>query len=461
MIGHRKSLLPGFTLLADAVLGTLVYTGFLLAGGMWNAPSAKASVAVVGLIYLYVVFNGGLLLYKEDTRSWQIPLLVLKNSIKLAVASFILLYVSHTMVISAASMSACFVTVFVSSSLFRLAVHAAVRAYWANEAHCRNVVLVGSSPSNRDLYAELSRMSAWGYRVLGYFDYEPAADFPASCPYLGTPGQANAYIAARGDVASVYCSLSAQDEKDILSIVHYCAGRMIGFYNVPQVRNYLHNRLYFSMVGAVPVLSLYESPLSDIWRRAVKRLFDICFSLLFLCTFFLPVVAVVSVITMCTMPGPVFFAQKRNGRGGKVFRCLKFRSMKVNDEADVRQATPDDPRTTRWGRVMRKYNIDELPQFINVLLGDMSIVGPRPHMQKHTEEYSRLIDRYMVRHLIKPGITGWSQVTGFRGETRELWQMEGRIKGDIWYIEHWSFGLDLLIIYKTVANMFKGDAKAC
>ena len=134
--------------------------------------------------------------------------------------------------------------------------------------------------------------------------------------------------------------------------------------------------------------------------------------------------------------------------------------MKVNKDADVLQATKNDPRKTKWGNIMRKTNIDELPQFINVLLGDMSIVGPRPHMLKHTEEYSQLINKYMVRHFVKPGITGWSQVTGFRGETKELYEMEGRIKGDIYYIEHWTFGLDLYIIYKTVANVFKGEKKA-
>lgn len=134
--------------------------------------------------------------------------------------------------------------------------------------------------------------------------------------------------------------------------------------------------------------------------------------------------------------------------------------MKVNKDADKVQATINDPRKTKFGNFMRKTNIDELPQFINVLLGDMSIVGPRPHMLKHTEEYSQLINKYMVRHFIKPGITGWAQVTGFRGETRELSQMEGRVKADIWYMEHWTFMLDLYIIYKTVANALRKDKQA-
>ena len=236
---------------------------------------------------------------------------------------------------------------------------------------------------------------------------------------------------------------------------------VVHFYSVPNVSNYLHHRMYFNMIGSVPYLSFFRDPLSSsVQNRVIKRTFDIVFSLTFLCTIFPIVLLVVAVITKITMPGPLFFRQKRNGLNDKVFYCIKFRSMRVNDDADEVQATKDDPRKTKWGNIMRKTNIDELPQFINVLLGDMSVVGPRPHMLKHTEEYSQLIDKYMVRHFVRPGITGWSQVTGFRGETKELSQMEGRVKGDIWYIEHWTFRLDLYIIFKTIANAIRGEKEA-
>lgn len=179
-----------------------------------------------------------------------------------------------------------------------------------------------------------------------------------------------------------------------------------------------------------------------------------------LCTLFPIIFLIVGVTIKITSPGPIFFRQKRNGLNNKEFWCYKFRSMKVNKESDTLQATLNDPRKTKFGDFMRRTNIDELPQFINVLLGDMSIVGPRPHMLKHTEEYSKIINKYMVRHFIKPGITGWAQVTGFRGETRELEDMEGRVKADIWYMEHWSFLLDLYIMYKTVANALHKDKQA-
>ena len=193
----------------------------------------------------------------------------------------------------------------------------------------------------------------------------------------------------------------------------------------------------------------------------MKRTFDIVFSSLVLCTIFPIVWVIVSIAIKIQSPGPIFFKQDRTGLDGKTFKCYKFRSMKVNADSDKVQATKDDPRKFPFGNLMRKTNIDELPQFINVFLGDMSVVGPRPHMLKHTEEYSSLINRFMLRHLAKPGITGLAQVSGFRGETHYIDQMEGRVKMDIKYIENWSFLLDMKIIVKTVTNMLgkeKGNA---
>ena len=350
---------------------------------------------------------------------------------------------------------------FAAISCFRLAMRWLLMQYWKRIRHRNGVVFVGSTENNVALYNELAGDPSIGYRVCGYFDTVPNENFPKECPYLGTPEDVIPYLEEhRETVRSLYCCLPSRMKDEILPIIKYCENHIVRFYSVPNVRNYLYHKVHFSMMGSVPCLTLHEEPLSWIENRMLKRGFDIVFSLCFLCTLFIPILIIVSIITKVTMPGPVFFRQKRNGLNGREFYCLKFRSMKVNAQADTLQATKDDPRKTKWGDIMRKTNIDELPQFINVLLGDMSIVGPRPHMLKHTEEYSQLIDKYMVRHFVRPGITGWSQVTGFRGETKELGQMEGRILGDIWYIEHWSFGLDLFIIYKTVANALYGEENA-
>ncbi|KAA6307896.1 UDP-glucose:undecaprenyl-phosphate glucose-1-phosphate transferase [termite gut metagenome] len=202
------------------------------------------------------------------------------------------------------------------------------------------------------------------------------------------------------------------------------------------------------------------SPLQQPTARFIKRSFDIFFSLLVLLFFFSWIILIIGSIIKLTSPGPVFFSQKRTGKDGKEFWCIKFRSMRPNGEADTKQAVKDDPRIIPIGNFLRKTNLDELPQFINVLKGDMSVVGPRPHMLKHTEYYSERIEGYMLRHLVKPGITGFAQITGYRGETKELQEMEGRVKRDIWYIQHWSFFLDLKIIFRTMLQWVKKDKKA-
>ena len=206
--------------------------------------------------------------------------------------------------------------------------------------------------------------------------------------------------------------------------------------------------------------------------RALKRAQDIFFSLLALIVLS-PLLLIVALAIVIDDPsGSPIFTQVRSGIDGKEFRIHKFRSMCVDAEAklaDLKRSTEmngpifkqkDDPRITRVGHFIRKCGIDELPQFINVLRGDMSIVGPRPHMLQHTEQYSKLINKYMVRHLIKPGITGWAQVTGYRGETHSLSQMEGRVRRDIWYLENWSLLLDIRIIFMTVWNALRQDENA-
>jgi lipopolysaccharide/colanic/teichoic acid biosynthesis glycosyltransferase len=169
---------------------------------------------------------------------------------------------------------------------------------------------------------------------------------------------------------------------------------------------------------------------------------------------------VLAVLIKLSSRGPVFFKQTRLGEGNRTFVCYKFRSMRMNVEADTKQATKDDPRVTRVGKFLRKSNLDEMPQFFNVLLGQMSVVGPRPHPLRLNDQFRDIIDKYMVRHFVRPGITGWAQVNGFRGETRTPELMERRIELDIWYLENWSFWLDLKIVVKTVTNMFGKDPMA-
>jgi putative colanic acid biosynthesis UDP-glucose lipid carrier transferase len=235
---------------------------------------------------------------------------------------------------------------------------------------------------------------------------------------------------------------------------------MIRFKFVPDFRMFVNRNIHVDIVESIPILSFRSEPLEDIVASSKKRLFDIMFSLfiiVFLLSWLVPLLAILIKINS---RGPVFFVQLRSGKDNQEFRCFKFRTLKVNKDADSKQVTRDDSRFTKLGKFLRKTSLDELPQFFNVLLGDMSVVGPRPHMLKHTEDYSRLLDEYMIRHFVKPGVTGWAQVNGFRGEIKDKEQLRKRIEYDIWYLENWSLWLDIRVIFLTLYVTLKGDKNA-
>ncbi len=314
----------------------------------------------------------------------------------------------------------------------------------------RRVIFIGNSPDLITLYKFIKNRT-YGYHVAGVFSDDPAA-YPPEMPRLGRIADTFAYLKAHPEITDLYCAFQKTGQSVFIEMYHYCENNMIHFYALPMYVSYLKRRMILSEIDGILMLSPRPEPLSETGNRLIKRIFDIVVSLTFLLTLFPLIYIIVAVIIKIQSPGPVLFRQKRNGLRGKEFMCIKFRSMHVNSEADTVQATENDPRKFRFGDLMRRTNIDELPQFINVLLGDMSIVGPRPHMVRHTEEYSHLINKYMVRHWVNPGITGWAQVQGFRGETKELHQMENRVTADIWYVENWTLWLDLRIIWLTFWN---------
>lgn len=424
----------------------------IFSGGYWEM------VAFNTLCYIASTYYNGVVLHLRKTRNLSIISKVTKNCLKFAVISIAFITLAGYEAISTRFMILFHFVNYILLIIWRLSCHRIVlklRSLGRNSTTC---IYLGSSSSIRELYEEQSHKST-GYRVLGYFDESPDEKMSKKLPYLGNLDKVMDYLNTER-VDNIYSCLPSSRSQLILQTIHWSEQNFAHFFHVPHMRNYLHHRMWFDTIGDVPVLSLHASPLNEIDNRFIKRAFDFIMSGLFLCTVFPFIYIIVGGIIKITSPGPIFFKQKRNGINGKEFWCYKFRSMKVNKDADKIQATKNDPRKTKFGDFMRKTNIDELPQLINVFLGDMSLVGPRPHMLKHTEEYSQLIDNYMVRHFVKPGITGWAQVTGFRGETKELHQMEGRVKADIWYLEHWSFLLDLLCIYKTFANVIIGEKNA-
>ncbi len=297
----------------------------------------------------------------------------------------------------------------------------------------------------------------WFYALLFGIFASSQGIIPDSC-YLGTLDNLERFV-IDNNVDEIYYAISGEDAETFRRVVKIADDSVVQFYYVPQVSPYVTRVGELSNIGRVPILSIRKNPLKNPLNRALKRGFDLLFSTTFLIVspvVFIPIVIAVKL----SSPGPIFFKQKRTGYLGREFYCYKFRTMKVNASSDSKQATRNDSRITKVGKFLRHTSMDELPQFINVWLGDMSVVGPRPHMIKQTTDYTKLIDKYMVRHMIKPGITGWAQITGYRGQTDELWQMEKRVECDVWYIEHWNFFLDLKIIVLTVINAIRGEENA-
>ena len=337
-----------------------------------------------------------------------------------------------------------------------------IKKYRSVGGNSRRATFIGADTELLNVYHKLKDDLTMGYRINGYYADEDMNQDVGKLPKLGTlqyflsnlnnPDKLNI-----GD--ELYVCLSRREKGNIRRLSNFCDHHVIRFYYVPVSVENLDIGLKRELIDDMEVFTTYENPLENPLNKFIKRAFDIVMSIVFLIPTAL-IFPFVFIIMKIQSPGPILFKQKRTGLDGKTFNCYKFRSMHVNSDADKLQATKDDPRKYPFGNFMRKANIDELPQFVNVLQGRMSIVGPRPHMLAHTEQYSALIDKYMVRHFVKPGITGWAQVTGFRGETKELWQMEGRVKRDIWYIENWSIWLDIRIIWMTMKSIFVHDEHA-
>ena len=337
----------------------------------------------------------------------------------------------------------------------RLFIHLYLKRERARGRNVRHVLLVGHPEELFDIYRTFTDKSL-GYRIEGIFTRR---DVPKEMkvPVLGDRRQVMGYLREHPEVSDLYLVPDTDFVPETEEIYRYCENNLIRFYALPVFLDFLMRRMVVTHMGGTMVLSVRKEPLQQIEKRMVKRLFDIVVSGMVLLTIFPILYIIVAIIIKIQSPGPVFFRQKRNGLDGNEFYCFKFRSMHVNDQADTLQATKDDPRKFKFGNFMRSTNIDEFPQFINVFLGSMSLVGPRPHMLLHTEEYSKIINRYMVRHYVKPGITGWAQINGFRGETKTVKEMEDRVRADIWYVENWSFFLDISIIWHTVVHMFLHD----
>ncbi len=314
----------------------------------------------------------------------------------------------------------------------------------------RSVVLIGNGPALVPFYQSVLDHPEFGLRVVGYFSNNPIVGIPLK----GSEKEAANFI-VDNKVAELFCAY-AEREKNFSEWYKFADENMLRFRIVPDLGVHHATSVAIDYHHDVPILVQRKEPLELLHNRWLKRGIDVIFSLSIIVFLFPILFPLLALGVKLSGKGPVFFKQKRSGLRDDGFSIYKFRSMMLNAEADLKQATNLDNRITAFGRFIRKHSLDELPQFFNVLKGDMSVIGPRPHMLAHTEQYRVLVNEYMVRHLAKPGITGLAQIKGYRGETGTTEQMLKRVQADVYYIENWSLLLDLKIVMLTVFQVFKG-----
>jgi Undecaprenyl-phosphate glucose phosphotransferase len=314
----------------------------------------------------------------------------------------------------------------------------------------RRVAVVGNTDTSLHIAEKLKRGKHLFYGNV-YFNEENYAGTISLSPYID--------FAKKNQINEYYLPVTTIDPVAINTLTEQAEKHCIRINFIPEETiEAVDYRLHY--ISGMPVLRKYNEPLSRLRNQTIKRTFDFIISsfvIVFVLSWLIPLVGL---LIKLESKGPVFFRQERSGRDNASFVCLKFRSMRMNEESDLIQATKNDERVTRIGAFLRKTSIDELPQFLNVFKGHMSIVGPRPHMLRHTEEYNELINHYMVRLYLKPGITGWAQVRGYRGETKDVDLMKKRVEHDIWYMENWSLILDIKIVWFTFMCMLRGHENA-
>lgn len=446
-LGQR--LADALTIVVVKLVVVLVYVG------EWSEQATILTGVAVGCFMLVAEANG---VY----RSWRGA--TLRDELRLLLWTWmltgpmVLLWLFATKTSGETSRVASFswfLGTAIALTMLRSAKNALLGIFRSKGRNARTAGLIGATPLALRLRKELED-PVHGIRVVGIYDFrseERARQVLGDEPLAGDFEQAVA-AARRGELDFIYITLPMRAESRIAEAVRALADTTATVQLVTDFSGFDLLRARWASIGGIPAISLFDTPFNGA-SAMIKRIEDLVLGLLLL-ALVSPVMLVIAIAVKGTSKGPVFFVQRRLGLGGKEFKVLKFRTMTTQDDGDVVvQATRNDQRVTRIGAFLRATSLDELPQFINVIKGDMSIVGPRPHAVAHNEEFRNLIHGYMLRHKVKPGITGWAQVNGFRGEIDTVEKMRARVEYDLEYIENWDLRWDLEIIARTALRIWR------
>ncbi|MFY9242539.1 MAG: exopolysaccharide biosynthesis polyprenyl glycosylphosphotransferase [Polaribacter sp.] len=345
--------------------------------------------------------------------------------------------------------------VFLSITVLKFCFFFLLKKYRIQGKNFRNVIVFGEGKTAQNIATLFDKKQDLGYRFSGFFS-DKTSKFKN---HLGDINEGLKY-SFNNNIDEIYCEVNSVTQKQIKDIREFCIKNNIEFRLIPENKAIYSKDFILEYYGTIPILKPKQLPFERIETHILKRMFDIFFSLfvfVFILSWLLPILFV---FVKINSKGPFIFKQIRDGVDGQQFYCYKIRSMKINSLADKISTTKNDTRITKVGAFLRRTSLDELPQFFNVLIGDMSVIGPRPHMNIQTERYLKEIDNYLMRNSVRPGITGLAQVSGFRGEVKNKSDIENRVRLDIFYIENWSFFLDIKIIAQTFLSILKGEEKA-
>lgn len=371
-----------------------------------------------------------------------------------------LLRVFHVYEVPVRLLSSLYIISAIFITSFRLFYKLVVKYYQFTGFEKRKVIIIGATGSGEALYNYFLANESAGYLFKGFFDKKYQAKDSSKNHIIGSLDSGIIKDFCKQEkIGEIYYAMSLENDKLLSELSSYADDNFIYLRIAPDFSKVVNQNYDVYLMNSIPVLTTRREPLGISFNVSIKRVFDFIFSLTIILTLFPIIFPIIAFAIRLNSPGPIFFKQLRPGKKNKLFDCYKFRTMHINGTSEL-QATKNDSRITSVGKILRKTNLDELPQFFNVLLGNMSVVGPRPNMISQLEEYSKTIQDYKMRHFVTPGITGYAQVNGLRGETKEAGLMEKRVQYDVKYIENWSLALDIKIIFQTVYNMLRGEKSA-